>query len=298
MSFIPQLKSRLNSIKTHSIPSNLSIHLPSNPIQHFSTHEINLIKHSKHRVNLNQPKKNERKYPIRKQFIFENYIHLFTQNKVNLFFKHEDLTTKEWNSIRGEFLKSSFNHSNQNQNQHQNQHQTLKRNSNLKLQFMRTKMILPVLKSLTHQSKLNPILIKRFSTKLNGNLICLSQTEFDPFKLHSALKILTKFGSIPTQVQINQISIQKSNQSLKKIDRLPFVLGIIEDQVEVEKSRIEELSRLPTLDILRQQILALIGTSASRLVGTLDQARGKVIVRTVDGYRATLEKQENEHPGT
>ncbi|EGG07657.1 uncharacterized protein MELLADRAFT_35374 [Melampsora larici-populina 98AG31] len=288
MPFIPQLKPNLLPIKTLSThPPLQNIQRPTQPTHLFSTTSINPIKLVKTRAIPNNRKTSGRTYPIRKQFIFENYRNLFTKHKLNLFFRHQNLTPKEWNSIRGELSKLS------------NQQDTQSNPSKLKLQVIRTRMISPVLKSLTKDSKTNnPSLLKSFSSHLNGNLVCLSQDEFNPTIIQSALKILSKHASIPTQSQINQISKLKSNQTSIVIDRLPFVIGIIEDKVETEKSRVEELSRLPSLDVLRQQILALISSPGSRVVGTLNQARGEVVVRTVDGYRATLEKQEQGPPAS
>lgn len=284
MSIVPQLKSRLISINPLSTTPHLRNIRPSRPINLFSTTSITPITLPKSRAIPNHRKTSGRTYPIRKQFIFESYLHLFTNHKVNLFFRHENLTPKEWNSIRGQLMKLS--------------NEDLHTKHKLKLQVIRTKMISPVLKSLTHQSKLHPTFLKSFSSHLHGTLVCLSQDEFHPSRIQSALKILSTHASIPTQSQIDQLSKLKSNQTPIIIDRLPFVIGIIEDKVESEKSKVEELSRLPSLDGLRQQILGLISSAGSRVVGTLNRARGEMLVRTVDGYRATLEKEEQRPPAT
>ncbi|KAG0150458.1 hypothetical protein CROQUDRAFT_198092 [Cronartium quercuum f. sp. fusiforme G11] len=283
LAIFPQLKPRLHStVKFHYLPQfrNKPILYLSNSFSNSSTSQKILPIVT--RANLNNRKTSGRVYPIRKQFIFEAYAYLFTQNQVCIFFRHENLTPKEWNSIRGQLAKLSADDVNN--------------ESKVQVQVLRTRMIGPVLKNLNTQSKIGPDVLKSLSPHLKGNLVCLSQRVFQPSRIQSAMKILSKHASVPTKAQIDQMSIRKPNQPTIVIDRLPFVMGIIDDHVQAEKARVEELSRLPTLESLRQQILGLISNTGARMIGTLNLGRGNLVVRTVDGYRATLEKQE--HSGT
>lgn len=89
-----------------------------------------------------------------------------------------------------------------------------------------------------------------------------------------------------------QMAMRKANQPPIVIDRLPFVMGMVDQKVQTNRGEVELLSQLPSLDTLRQMIVGLVASAGTRIVGTLNLARGRSMIRTVDGYRATLEKEE------
>ncbi|POW15080.1 hypothetical protein PSHT_07237 [Puccinia striiformis] len=172
-------------------------------------------------------KKPTRSYPIRKQFIFESYLDLFTTNKVCLLFKHQGLTAREWNSIRGKIKNlSSKSQDTSSIPFGEFKFEPIKDDTPTKivprLQVLRTKMILPVLKTLLKQSKIkretvNSLIYtqeflnqtpsskserpksesaaekkqaKKAMNNLTGSVFSLSQTDFDPAQIKQVLEII------------------------------------------------------------------------------------------------------------
>lgn len=230
-----------------------------------------------------QPPKSQasspRVYPARKQFIYESYLHLFTQHQVCLLFRHDSLTPKEWNYLRGQLAKLSQNEAPEICNTH------------TRIEVLRTKMILPVLKHLLKEKKLNRGAYKAISSHLQGNLASITQPTIHPAKLRKAIEIISKQSAIPSKAQITQLATVKASDDPVIIDRLPFVVGLIDGRAYSIKAQLEEISRLPDLKTLQHQIVGLIGNVGHQLVANLDVARGRTLVGTLDGYRAYLDSQ-------
>ncbi|MBW0486206.1 hypothetical protein O181_025921 [Austropuccinia psidii MF-1] len=230
------------------------------------------------------PTKKPRVYPIRKRFLFESYFDLLTRNKVFLLFRHDSLTPAEWNSIRRQLAKLSSSSS------------PIQKTPNhpIRVQVLRTKLILPVLKTLLKQNQIDIQTFNSISAHLNGPLVSVTQSIFShPSLISKTLQIIDQHASIPTKSQLNLIQQHmkmKPNEPFI-VDRLPFVIGLIDNSIVVDKPSLQRIGALPSLEALQQQILGSITSLASRLVSHLHLARGQSIVKTVDGFRLTLEKE-------
>ena len=58
------------------------------------------------------------------------------------------------------------------------------------------------------------------------------------------------------------------------------------------KERTVEIGKLPELDVLRSQLVGLLGMPGSRIVGVVG-ARGREVGRTVEGFKEGLKPTES-----
>ncbi|PLW08795.1 hypothetical protein PCANC_26032 [Puccinia coronata f. sp. avenae] len=287
-------------------------------------------------------KPGSRTYPLRKQFIFESYLHLFTANHVCLLFRHQDLTCAEWNSIRGKIKNLAVDKS-----------QSSPPDSSVpfaqftfkpdslhastipppKIEVLRTKMILPVLKSLLKQSMISrktydaliypprppvkpsspssaldtataPRSEKRKKEKqvqqknLTGSLFALSQAEFNPGQIKQVLEIinthLAKSSPSETAPSKKEGSSETQNDNQKK--KIQFLVGFIHQSICKDDHDLKQFSNLNSLQTSRSQIVSLIGRFGSDLLFNLNLARASQLLTTLTGFQKTLQDQAAVHP--
>lgn len=172
---LPRLSSRSISIPSSSITSTSATRAMMMP----KAKDTDLRRRTVGRPSSDQTiptKKNltksTRRYPIRKRFIFESYLDLFTANQVCLLFRfHDGLSAKDWNSIRGQIKNLSsrvptqpaipfgeFKFEEEKLEDHQagpNNHDHHRHKSiQPRIEVLRTGMILPVFKNLLKESKI------------------------------------------------------------------------------------------------------------------------------------------------
>ncbi|KAI8445158.1 hypothetical protein BY996DRAFT_6531653 [Phakopsora pachyrhizi] len=224
-------------------------------------------------------KKLKRVYPIRKQYIYESYFDLFSERKVIILFRHQDLKTNQWNSIRSQLKSLSLNSTEIDPRPDQ-------LDNKVEIQFLRTRMISPVLKEIikhrkssdTHTSSSSTVdffykLLDCNSQHLKGNLTSLTSSDFNPSII--------------------------SEES----ERLPFLIGII-DQKEIFDERVRLEKRLnefkglkDPLNEMRNQILGSLFGLFNGLTKTLENGSGKRLINTLNGFKNDLEKTKLEQNG-
>lgn len=223
-----------------------------------------------------QPRSSPRRYPLRKRFLFEAYSHMFRANEVLLLFKHDSLTPKEWNAVRAGLMKVAAKDPKAAEGKHK-----------VKIEVLRTGLLPPVVRKLPFPSTSKRLI----SPHLNGPLLALTQSSLSPPILAKSLDVLAKHSVLPSAAQTALIATRKKSDPPLNVDRLPFVLALVNGQ-PVDKTSLDRIKKLPSLDQLRGQIVGLVGMTAGRLAGTLSQAAGGKLLRTVEGYRIGLEKAQ------
>ncbi|KNF05540.1 hypothetical protein PSTG_01351 [Puccinia striiformis f. sp. tritici PST-78] len=271
-------------------------------------------------------KKPTRSYPIRKQFIFESYLDLFTTNKVCLLFKHQGLTAREWNSIRGKIKNlSSKSQDTSSIPFGEFKFEPIKDDTPTKivprLQVLRTKMILPVLKTLLKQSKIkretvNSLIYtqeflnqtpsskserpksesaaekkqaKKAMNNLTGSVFSLSQTDFDPAQIKQVLEII---GAHANSKQA--LSTVKKQGEDSQSEKIKFLIGYIDRSICKDHTDLQRFSNLDSLDSSRSQIISIISRFSSDLLLNLNLARASQLVNTLKGFQKTLEDDQNQ----
>lgn len=141
----------------------------------------------------------------------------------------------------------------------------------------------------------------------------LSVPSLDPPLLQALVRTMDR-GVPPrpakTSEEIKQAEMEKNadpaqpgrrmkRQRQVRIPELKLMGALIEGKVFLPPG-IQEVSKLPTLDTLRAQIVGLLSSPASQLVGILGEASGGKLARTLEGLKKGLEDTpaplENSQP--
>ncbi|KAF5392618.1 hypothetical protein D9757_002217 [Collybiopsis confluens] len=139
---------------------------------------------------------------------------------------------------------------------------------------------------------------------VQGGYAVLSLPVLDPPLLHSILRAMER--SVPPRPKKTAAEIAKEieeknadpAQPGRKMKRQrPIltpdlkVLGAFVEGKVLLPDRMKEVSRLPTLDSLRAQIVGLLSAPSAQLAGVLSQASGGQLARTLEGFRKALEEE-------
>lgn len=140
-----------------------------------------------------------------------------------------------------------------------------------------------------------------------GGFAVLSLPTFDPPQLNAILRALDR-GVPPrkpkTPEEIKKESEEKNadpatpGRRVKRMRQavqpeLKLVGALIDGRVFLPES-VRDVSKLPTLDTLRAQIVGLLSAPATQLAGVLSEASGGRLARTLEGLRKGL---EDDAPG-
>lgn len=154
---------------------------------------------------------------------------------------------------------------------------------------------------------INKSAVKKMVKGTKGSFALLTMSNFHPPQLKAILIAMAK--SAPpkkpkTQEEIEQEQAAKNadpTQPGRRMKRvrpirtpdLKVVGALIEDRVYI-KEDVADVSKLPTLDTLRSQIVGLLGSSASQLAAVLVQASGGSLARTLEGFKKGLEEEQGK----
>lgn len=78
------------------------------------------------------------------------------------------------------------------------------------------------------------------------------------------------------------------------VERLELLSSLVEKRAFEGKEGIKTIASLPTLDVLRSQIVGILSAPAARIVGVVG-ARGRELGRTLEGLKEGL-RIEQEGP--
>jgi len=161
--------------------------------------------------------------------------------------------------------------------------------------------------ALRDRAGINKSAVKRIVKGTKGSFALLTMSNFHPPQLKAILAAMAK--SAPPRKPKSQEEIEQE-QAAKKADpaqpgrrmkrvrpirtpELKVVGALIEDRVYI-KGAVADVSKLPTLDALRSQIVGLLGSPASQLTAVLAQASGSSLARTLEGFKKGLEEEQNK----
>ncbi|KAG6855859.1 hypothetical protein H0H87_009976 [Tephrocybe sp. NHM501043] len=136
-----------------------------------------------------------------------------------------------------------------------------------------------------------------------GNFAVLSLPTFDPPQLNAILRSLER--GVPSRPPKTPEEIKKELEE-KNADpatpgrrmkrqrqilhpELKLVGALVEGRVFLPQS-VKDVSKLPTLDTLRAQIVGLLSAPGSQLAGVLSQASGGQLARALEGLKKGLEE--------
>ncbi|KAF5384886.1 hypothetical protein D9615_001105 [Tricholomella constricta] len=137
----------------------------------------------------------------------------------------------------------------------------------------------------------------------SGNFAVLALPSFDPPQLNAILRSLER--GVPPRPPKTAEEIKKEEEEKnadpatpgRRMKRMRQVLhpelklvgALIEGRVFLPEG-VKDVSKLPTLDTLRAQIVGLLSAPGAQLAGVLSQASGGTLARTLEGLKKGLEE--------
>ena len=136
-----------------------------------------------------------------------------------------------------------------------------------------------------------------------GNFAVLSLPTFDPPQLNAILRAMDRGvpprkpktpEEIKKELEEKNADPETPGRRVKRMRKtlhpeLKLVGALIEGQVFLPEG-VRDVSKLPTLDTLRAQIVGLLSAPATQLAGVLSEASGGRLARTLEGLRKGLEQ--------
>nr|GAT59778.1 predicted protein [Mycena chlorophos] len=140
---------------------------------------------------------------------------------------------------------------------------------------------------------------------VSGSLAVLSLPVLDPPQLKAILRTFDR--TVPPRRPKTAEELKKEEEEknadpanpgrrMKRVRQLVDpelkVLGAFLDNQVLLPPRLKDVSQLPTLQTLREQLLGLISAPGTQLAMTLSEASGGTLARTLEGLRRGLEETE------
>jgi ribosomal protein L10 len=135
-----------------------------------------------------------------------------------------------------------------------------------------------------------------------GGLAILTLPSFNPLQLDAILRVMDR--TVPprkplTQAELDAIEEEKKadpvtpGRAPQKVRRtfqpeLKLLGALIERRV-LPAHGVQSVSKLPTLDTLRAQVIGLLSSPATQLAAIASEASGGKLVRTLEGLKVGLE---------
>lgn len=143
---------------------------------------------------------------------------------------------------------------------------------------------------------------------LKGGLAVLIFPELNPPQLHAVLAVLAR--TIPPRKPRTQEQLAEQAKTAQdnfvpgrrtKGAKPPSVpeLHVVGALIEGRAYRVDALNivgKLPTLEMLRAQIVGLLSAPGSQLAAVLNQASGAKLARTLEGFKKSLEEGTSDAP--
>jgi len=114
----------------------------------------------------------------------------------------------------------------------------------------------------------------------------LTSSTLSPPLLSKVLKLVSQFSKTPAA------NAPPLPPNAPPVERLSLLSSLVEKRVAATKERTVEIGKLPELDVLRAQLVGLLGMPGSRIVGVVG-ARGREVGRTVEGFKEGLKAAES-----
>ncbi|KIM47699.1 hypothetical protein M413DRAFT_15832 [Hebeloma cylindrosporum] len=153
------------------------------------------------------------------------------------------------------------------------------------------------------QRDINLADIERMINNQSGRFAVLSLPSLHPPQLNAILRAMDR--SVPpkppkTEQELKQEQDEKNADPAQpgrrmkpvrqtRIPELKVMGAIIENRVLLPEN-VQDVSKLPTLDTLRAQIVGLLSAPAAQLAAVLSEASGGKLARTLEGLKKGLEE--------
>ncbi|KAJ9111396.1 hypothetical protein QFC19_001165 [Naganishia cerealis] len=203
-----------------------------------------------------------RVFSDRKAVLYQSYNHILDESPAVLLFQPNNLTMAELGAIRRAIAKipsTSFE-------------------SNATLTTVRTGILSAVVNKRRAKSKS----AKALSSLLSGPLALITCPNFSPTHVGKILQAINK--------ALHQRPPVSTQGSFPVNSRMMLLGGIFEGDSVVSAQQVADIAKLPEMSTLHAQLVGLLESSGSQLVGTLQSAAGGSLVRTLQGLENDLKE--------
>ncbi|KAL8287110.1 hypothetical protein RQP46_004116 [Phenoliferia psychrophenolica] len=228
-----------------------------------------------------------RALPARKTLLFNQTSLLLQSSPVVLFLRPGDFSAQEWRNLRAAIanIPSAPSPSSASSAASSSTPSAFDTPSPaLKLTVLRPGLLPALLRSSAFPSSMPTSHISTAS-HLSGPLAVLTAPALHPPTLSAILNILTTFSLSPSP---NAPPVDpKAKVAPIVVERLELLSSVVEARA-FSPVETKHVGTLPPLDILRSQIVGLLSSPASRIVGVIGE-RARTVGRTVEGFKLGLE---------
>lgn len=117
---------------------------------------------------------------------------------------------------------------------------------------------------------------------LQGPLAVLTAPSVDPPTLSRVLSLVQTFSRTPKP---DSVPLPAGTPPLERLS----LLSALVDRTAADPARTAQVAKLPSLDVLRAQLVGLISAPGSRIAGVVG-ARAGELARTLEGFKLGLEE--------
>jgi ribosomal protein L10 len=142
-----------------------------------------------------------------------------------------------------------------------------------------------------------------------GGLAILTLPSFNPPQLDAILRIMDR--TVPPRKPLTQEELEAKEaeknadpvtpgRAPQRVRRAPQpelkLLGALIERRVFSASGVKSVSKLPTLDTLRAQVVGLLSSPATQLAAVLSEASGGKLARTLEGLKEGLKEGQDAQP--
>ncbi|GAA5850992.1 hypothetical protein JCM3766R1_007095 [Sporobolomyces carnicolor] len=216
-----------------------------------------------------------RPLPARKRVLFAQHEHLLSSNDLVLFLRPGDFTAQEWRALRSQISQIPTT--------------TIGGGGGgAKLTLLRPGLLPALLRDNPAAAQLERSHLASRS-HLSGPLAVLTCETLSPPALAKVLKLVSHYSKTPAA---NSAPAAKGQPP---VERLAVLSSILERRVACDSTETKRVATLPPLDVLRSQLVGLLSTPASRIVGVVGASASNVS-RTVEGFKEGLKGESSAEP--
>lgn len=216
-----------------------------------------------------------RVYPPRKTFLFAQYQRLLEQSKLVVLLQHNSLSVADFSRVRNEIASVPCEEG----------------SSAARLTVVRSGLMRVLAQGSFPSSR------RKSKALFSGPLALLTFDHLSPNYISRVLSVLDRTlgaGRAQPKPAPGQ-SYQQAKAVTNVNTRLTPVAAVVEHNADIKVlmdiAGLRDVSLLPGLDALRGQVVALLNATPSRLVATLDQARGGDVSRILEARHRALESE-------
>jgi ribosomal protein L10 len=156
---------------------------------------------------------------------------------------------------------------------------------------------------------INKSSVKKMVKETKGSFALLTLPDFHPPQLKAVLDAMKKSAppkppktpeQLAQELEAKNADPVTPGRRMKRVRQirtpeLKLVGALIEGRVFLKEGT-HDVSKLPSLETLRSQIVGLLGSPAAQLSAVLNQASGGTLARTLEGFKKGLEEEQGEQP--